>query len=40
MQGHPSGVLLRTIVISLTAFQTVVDLFAIQANSSVPGTCL
>jgi MFS transporter, YNFM family, putative membrane transport protein len=31
MQGHPSGVLLRTIVISLTAFLTVVDLFAIQA---------
>src|SRR4029077_12997156 len=31
MQGHPSGVLLGTIVISLTAFLTVVDLFAIQA---------
>ena len=31
MQGHPSGVLLRTIVISLTAFLTVVDLFATQA---------
>ena len=31
MQGHPSGVLLRTIVIGLTAFLTVVDLFATQA---------
>src|SRR5215470_2838820 len=29
--GHPSGVLLRTIVIGLTAFLTVVDLFATQA---------
>src|SRR5215467_13304704 len=28
---HPSGVLLRTIVIGLTAFLTVVDLFATQA---------
>src|SRR5437762_11848300 len=31
MQGHPSGVLLRTIIIGLTAFLTVVDLFATQA---------
>jgi len=31
MQGHLSGVLLRTIVIGLTAFLTVVDLFATQA---------
>ena len=31
MQGHPSRVLLRTIVIGLTAFLTVVDLFATQA---------
>jgi predicted MFS family arabinose efflux permease len=31
MQRHPSGVLLRTIVIGLTAFLTVVDLFATQA---------
>src|SRR5436190_21811693 len=31
MRGHPSGVLLRTIVIGLTAFLTVVDLFATQA---------
>jgi MFS transporter, YNFM family, putative membrane transport protein len=31
MQGHPSGVALRTIVIGLTAFLTVVDLFATQA---------
>jgi len=31
MPGHPSGVLLRTIVIGLTAFLTVVDLFATQA---------
>ena len=31
MQGHPSGVLRRTIVIGLTAFLTVVDLFATQA---------
>ena len=31
MQGHSSGVLLRTIVIGLTAFLTVVDLFATQA---------
>jgi len=31
MQGHPSGVLLRTIVIGLSAFLTVVDLFATQA---------
>src|SRR5271165_6062799 len=31
MQGHPSGVLLRTVVIGLTAFLTVVDLFATQA---------
>src|SRR4051812_1390094 len=31
MQGHPSGVLLRTTVIGLTAFLTVVDLFATQA---------
>jgi predicted MFS family arabinose efflux permease len=31
MQGHPSGVQLRTIVIGLTAFLTVVDLFATQA---------
>ena len=31
MQGQPSGVLLRTIVIGLTAFLTVVDLFATQA---------
>jgi YNFM family putative membrane transporter len=31
MLGHPSGVLLRTIVIGLTAFLTVVDLFATQA---------
>src|SRR6266550_3073358 len=31
MQGHPSGVLLRTLVIGLTAFLTVVDLFATQA---------
>src|SRR6266849_4445000 len=31
MQGHPPGVLLRTIVIGLTAFLTVVDLFATQA---------
>ena len=31
MQGHPSGVLVRTIVIGLTAFLTVVDLFATQA---------
>ena len=31
MQAHPSGVLLRTIVIGLTAFLTVVDLFATQA---------
>jgi len=31
MQDHPSGVLLRTIVIGLTAFLTVVDLFATQA---------
>src|SRR6266516_7551596 len=31
MHGHPSGVLLRTIVIGLTAFLTVVDLFATQA---------
>jgi len=30
-QGHPSGVPLRTIVIGLTAFLTVVDLFATQA---------
>src|SRR6516165_10731593 len=30
-QGHPSGVLLRTMVIGLTAFLTVVDLFATQA---------
>src|SRR5215470_9272652 len=31
MLGHPSGVLLRTLVIGLTAFLTVVDLFATQA---------
>ena len=31
MLGQPSGVLLRTIVIGLTAFLTVVDLFATQA---------
>src|SRR2546423_9623542 len=31
MQGRPSGVLLRTTVIGLTAFLTVVDLFATQA---------
>jgi predicted MFS family arabinose efflux permease len=31
MQAHSSGVLLRTIVIGLTAFLTVVDLFATQA---------
>ena len=31
MQSHPPGVLLRTIVIGLTAFLTVVDLFATQA---------
>ena len=31
MQSQPSGVLLRTIVIGLTAFLTVVDLFATQA---------
>ena len=31
MPGHPSGVLLRTIVIGLSAFLTVVDLFATQA---------
>ena len=31
MHGHSSGVLLRTIVIGLTAFLTVVDLFATQA---------
>jgi MFS transporter, YNFM family, putative membrane transport protein len=31
MQGHTSGVLLRTLVIGLTAFLTVVDLFATQA---------
>jgi MFS transporter, YNFM family, putative membrane transport protein len=31
MQAHPSGVLLRTTVIGLTAFLTVVDLFATQA---------
>src|ERR1700756_5198489 len=31
MQGHPPGVLLRTMVIGLTAFLTVVDLFATQA---------
>src|SRR6201997_4211146 len=31
LQGHSSGVLLRTIVIGLTAFLTVVDLFATQA---------
>src|SRR5215813_11761310 len=31
MQDHSSGVLLRTVVIGLTAFLTVVDLFATQA---------
>jgi MFS transporter, YNFM family, putative membrane transport protein len=31
MQAHSSGVLLRTVVIGLTAFLTVVDLFATQA---------
>jgi YNFM family putative membrane transporter len=31
MHGHSSGVLLRTIVVGLTAFLTVVDLFATQA---------
>jgi predicted MFS family arabinose efflux permease len=31
LQGHPSGALLRTVVIGLTAFLTVVDLFATQA---------
>jgi hypothetical protein len=31
MHGHPSGALLRTVVIGLTAFLTVVDLFATQA---------
>src|ERR1700756_2203536 len=31
MQGHAPGVLRRTIVIGLTAFLTVVDLFATQA---------
>ncbi len=31
MHGHASGVLVRTIVIGLTAFLTVVDLFATQA---------
>ena len=31
MQGHSSGVLLRTIVIGFTAFLTVGDLFATQA---------
>src|SRR5712671_2015187 len=31
MQSHPSGVLLRSFVIGLTAFLTVVDLFATQA---------
>src|SRR6516225_1181248 len=31
MQGHPSGLLVRTIVIGSTAFLTVVDLFATQA---------
>src|SRR6201981_2081463 len=31
MHDHPSGVLLRTMVIGLTAFLTVVDLFATQA---------
>src|SRR6266571_2812716 len=31
LQEHDSGVLLRTLVIGLTAFLTVVDLFATQA---------
>ena len=31
MEAHSTGVLLRTIVIGLTAFLTVVDLFATQA---------
>jgi MFS transporter, YNFM family, putative membrane transport protein len=31
LQGHPSGALLRTVVIGLTAFLTVIDLFATQA---------
>jgi MFS transporter, YNFM family, putative membrane transport protein len=31
MDGHPTGVLLRSLVIGLTAFLTVVDLFATQA---------
>src|SRR6266550_2227742 len=31
MHGHSSGVLLRSVVICLTAFLTVVDLFATQA---------
>ena len=31
VQSHASGVLLRTMVIGLTAFLTVVDLFATQA---------
>src|SRR5258708_32726403 len=31
MHGHSSGVLMRTLVIGLTAFLTVVDLFATQA---------
>jgi MFS transporter, YNFM family, putative membrane transport protein len=33
MQEHHSGVLLRTVVIGLTAFLTVVDLFATQRFS-------
>ena len=35
MQGQPSGVLLRTIVIGLTAFLTVVDLFATQGATEL-----
>ena len=31
MQGHSPGVVLRSLVIGLTAFLTVVDLFATQA---------
>ena len=40
MHGHSSGVLLRTIVIGLTAFLTVVDLFATQAILPSLDPCL
>ena len=40
IHGHSSGMLLRTMVIGLTAFLTVVDLFATQAILPILNPCL